>query len=893
MLQQVPIDQVNEAVPEELWPSNKVVYVLFLILVGYVSWLCVVLIYLYRGYSGMLAAMQDKPGWTFTAYLHYRFAYWFVWDDNAKLVVLLSVCFTLMVAGTTSYVLALNTTLGHSAYVIFTLLVEPDAGKGERTWEGKVIACVVSISALLIFAVLLAVIQTRFNQMLEQLREGTAAIIECGHYLVVGWTEQALNLIDELCDAYEERGGCNIVILSEVAKPVVEAEIRSRVPLRGSRVVVRCGNVCNRDCLKRVAAHTARTVVILADTAVPLEMRDSTAIRALLTLRAEEWPTSGRILVQRTRVKNKELFEGIGGRSTNIVAVEDFVGRMLVQCSRQMGISAVIKQTLGFKGSEFYIQKAPEGIVGLHFRQALYHFPLAILAGVLPHASDGATSVTTAKKVKRGNSLTAFARRLTSAREASAPPTSSASPSTTENFLWFPEDHIIGKEDDIVLFADHSEALDAKPEPMVQAAPELLVEVHAEVEDIVLGFNYHTDSSHGFTIFEVEFDSWAERQGLQVGDSISAIGRDRVQGMDENDVFDAFQRRPLSLAVKRTLPTRRRPDCRESSAPKRLAVGSVPLGEKAETILLLGWNESAWCIIADLDNGVLAGTKIVSYSAVPSAERAESLQKSQIYHNTTLQNINVIFADGIIGSRFHMERALNREVLLGTTRIFVLTDSAAAAPLKVGKRDPDAGVITSVLHIRHMLKYAFKSTGLSSTDSSPCIPIVVEVVDEVTQEHCRSLEVLDFVDSAAVASQIISMISYEPRLAGMLQDLVTETATMTMAIRHLSDYPGPLDVKQSMSFLDLVELAQRFGELPLGWSKLNVSLEDGSDSEIGEVQNVALQATVERLARSSRTLGPMNIEWEMNPDDKITRRVWDPNADQLVVLCQRKTGLGQ
>merc|ERR1719223_1481337 len=858
MLQQVPIDQVNEAVPEELWPSNKVVYVLFLILVGYVSWLCVVLIYLYRGYSGMLAAMQDKPGWTFTAYLHYRFAYWFVWDDNAKLVVLLSVCFTLMVAGTTSYVLALNTTLGHSAYVIFTLLVEPDAGKGERTWEGKVIACVVSISALLIFAVLLAVIQDRFNQMLEQLREGTAAIIECGHYLVVGWTEQALNLIDELCDAYEERGGCNIVILSEVAKPVVEAEIRSRVPLRGSRVVVRCGNVCNRDCLKRVAAHTARTVVILADTAVPLEMRDSTAIRALLTLRAEEWPTSG---------------------------------RMLVQCSRQMGISAVIKQTLGFKGSEFYIQKAPECIVGLNFRQALYHFPLAILAGVLPPASEGTTSSTTAKRFMRRNSLAAFARRLTSAREVSAPTSlASPSPSTTENFLWFPEDHIIGKEDDIVLFADPSEALDAKPEPMVQAAPELLVEVHAEVEDIVLGFNYHTDSSHGFTIFEVEFDSWAERQGLQVGDSISAIGRDRVQGMDENDVFDAFQRRPLSLAVKRTLPTRRRPDCRESSAPKRLAVGSVPLGEKAETILLLGWNESAWCIIADLDNGVLAGTKIVSYSAVPSAERAESLQKSQIYHNTTLQNINVIFADGIIGSRFHMERALNREVLLGTTRIFVLTDSAAAAPLKVGKRDPDAGVITSVLHIRHMLKYAFKSTGLSSTDSSPCIPIVVEVVEEVTQEHCRSLEVLDFVDSAAVASQIISMISYEPRLAGMLQDLVSETATMTMAIRHLSDYPGPLDVKQSMSFLDLVELAQRFGELPLGWSKLNVSLEDGSDSEIGEVQNVALQATVERLWRTNRRLSATHMEWEMNPDDKITRRVWDPNADQLVVLCQRKTG---
>lgn len=884
-----PLEEAHAAVPEHVRPTNKFVYVLFMILVGYVFWLCLVLINLYRTFSSMLAAMEDKPNWTFSAYLHYRFAYWFVWDDNAKLVVLLSVCFTLVVAGTAAYVLALDTTLGHSAYVIFTILVEPDAGKGEMTWEGKAIACVVSISGLLIFAVLLAVIQTRFNQTLEQLRDGTAAIIECGHYVVVGWTEQALNLIDELCDAYEEKGGCHIVVLSEVAKPLVEDQVRRRVPLRGSRVIVRTGNVCNRDSLKRVAAHTARTVVILSDTAVPEEMRDSSAIRVLLTLRAEDWPTDGRILVQRTRAKNKELFDGIGGRITNVVAVEDFVGRMIVQCSRQCGISSVIKQTLGFKGSEFYIQRAPECIVGLRFQQALYHFPLAILAGVLPHAA-GAASSGPKNNLARQSSLSAFTKRLSSKRDVQALPrqesTQSLALNETGTFLWFPEDHIISKEDDIVLFADHSEALGALPEPMAQSASEL--RVRADFEDRMLGFE-HNHSSHGINIWQVEVGSWAERQGLQVGDEITAINGNPVRGLDENEVFDALQRRPLQLSVERTLPTQRR-SVREGSSerqPKqspRRSVGSIPLGERAETILLIGWNESAWHIISDLDQSCLRGTSVVSYSGVPKDQRESSLQKYQVYHNMPLINVRVTYEDGMVGSRFHMDRALKTPVLLGTTRIFVLTDQVKQTP--PAARDPDSGVITTVLHVRHMLKDAFKAAG-QGDGGEACIPIVVEVAERETEEHCRRMEVLDFVDSAAVASQVISMIAYEPRLAGMLEDLVSETATMTMAIRHLSDYPGPLDEKRSMSFLDLVEVAQRFGELPLGWSKLPGDKDNEDDNERMEGQNVLLQATVERLARASRTMGPTNIEWEMNPADKTARRPWDPKADQLVVLCPR------
>lgn len=858
------------------WIQSYAVIAFYLFLVGYVVWLLGLLIVLFRKYNGMIGGLgpDNKPDFTFGQYIKYRLAYWFVWDEYAKLVVLLSICFVFMMAGSTIYVLSLETTLSHAVYVVFTMLVEPDGGKGETTFEGKVIGGIVSVGGLVLFAVLMAFTQQRFNTLLEHFRTGSSDIIESGHFVIVGWTEQSLELIGEICEAYMDRGGCKIAVLSDLDKSVIEGYIQTalrqgRFELGGSRVVVRSGTVFSAKSLRLAGAHTCRTVVILSDSSVSEEMRDARAIRVLLTLQSNCWPKNdGRILVECSRQKNLQLFKEIGGHSTHVVTVADFVGRIIVQCSRQCGISAVIKQTLGFKGSEFYICPAADFLVGLQFRDAILHFPDAVLAGVAP-----------------ANEI--FERSVSSGMI----PIEEPHDENADGFRWFPKDYVIQETDDLLIYAENDSAIAPQKDPVAGGQQRIDFHVTGAAE---LGFEVDLPPKQSF-VTAVDRDSRLSQhsvedgeeviQSVQVGDELIEVNGLVVSELSKDACAREICNRPTKLTFLRrqeaTHPFLMKHDedvTARSARTSRLSM--LQGGFKAETILFLGWSEQMWHVLSELNASVRKGTRVVSYSHTPKDERREYLEMAKEYFEDKLENIEVNYVTGFHGSRFGMEQTLTQDILSKVSRIFVLAETSKILKDNGEPVDPDAGVIPTILHIRSLMMKTREiermgKEGFSDSDGEDEaeIPIVAEVGAKETEEHCRHVRVLDYVDSAAISAQALSMIAYEPRLASMLYDFVSEKGQMSFAIREI-DYYVPKHVRSrvgretDISFFDVVRLALQNDELVLGWSK-----------EVLE-RDEAMPLTADDILAQT--------VWEMNPEDKLSQRRWISGVDKLLVLCERR-----
>jgi hypothetical protein len=64
------------------------------------------------------------------------------------------------------------------------------------------------------------------------------------------------------------------------------------------------------------------------------------------------------------------------------IVSHDIIGRLMLQCARQTGLSFVFEDLMGFEGAEFYEGHWPV-LAGKTFRDALLSFPEAVPIGIV------------------------------------------------------------------------------------------------------------------------------------------------------------------------------------------------------------------------------------------------------------------------------------------------------------------------------------------------------------------------------------------------------------------------------------------------------------------------------------------------------------------------------
>lgn len=353
---------------------------------GYVLFKLISLVISYR------SNLQGFKTRGFGHYMWYSFENWFIQTYAASAIVLLMMFFGTVLLGALLVGVVMNVNPFQSLWLVFSWVMDPGSAFGLE--DDHVLAYILSatlgIIGVFMLALLLTLMQDSFNGSMEKLKKGESAVIEHGHVVILGFTEQIPTLVQEICHAKASVGGTTIVVVSdrhtkgEIEDAIEDAEVK---PM-GSRIVTRCGKLHSRADLQHLAVHSAQSVILLPNNDEVLESRDALTLRMLVVLRGQGWPLQGRIVAVCSMIRNYKLFQDIGGDITDIVMIENFIAKLMTRCSRKAGLSATLNQVFSAGSSDFFINTVPKNLHGVHFREAGSYFPGAVPVGMLSPDPD-------------------------------------------------------------------------------------------------------------------------------------------------------------------------------------------------------------------------------------------------------------------------------------------------------------------------------------------------------------------------------------------------------------------------------------------------------------------------------------------------------------------------
>ncbi|MEV0967671.1 CASTOR/POLLUX-related putative ion channel [Microtetraspora glauca] len=235
-----------------------------------------------------------------------------------------------------------------------------------------------SLGGIFIVSTLVGVLSAGLKGKIEELRKGRSRIIESGHTVILGWSEQVFTIVGELVKAHASQRGSVIAILSDHDKPGMEQAIRTKVGDTGrTRLVCRTGRPTEPADLSLMSLETARSVVVLSPEG---EDPDAHVIKTLLAL-AKRDGDHPPVVAAVAASRNMAAARLAGGPGVHLVDSDDTASRLIVQSSRQSGMSVVCMDLLNFDGGEIYLRPEPS-LAGVPYGEALGAYRSATVIGL-------------------------------------------------------------------------------------------------------------------------------------------------------------------------------------------------------------------------------------------------------------------------------------------------------------------------------------------------------------------------------------------------------------------------------------------------------------------------------------------------------------------------------
>ncbi|WP_326644922.1 potassium transporter TrkA [Nonomuraea fuscirosea] len=235
-----------------------------------------------------------------------------------------------------------------------------------------------SLGGLFIVSMLVGLLSNGLKQKVDRLRRGRSRIVESGHTVVLGWSDQMFTIVTELVKAQASQKGSVIAVLADRDKLAMEEDIREHVgDLGRTRLVCRTGRPTEPRDLDLMNLAAARSVVVLSPEG---EDPDAHVIKILLAL-AKRDGIHPPVVAGLTSSRNAAAARLAGGPDVHLVDSDDTASRLIVQSSRQSGMSVVCMDLLNFDGGEIYL-RTPKKLVGVTYGDALHAYQTASVIGL-------------------------------------------------------------------------------------------------------------------------------------------------------------------------------------------------------------------------------------------------------------------------------------------------------------------------------------------------------------------------------------------------------------------------------------------------------------------------------------------------------------------------------
>ncbi|RHY88647.1 hypothetical protein DYB26_016022 [Aphanomyces astaci] len=239
------------------------------------------------------------------------------------------------------------TSLIESIWACWLFIADPGAQGELHEWNKRVFAFFVSVIGMVYFFVIMGFVVDSIRDKMEDLKKGRSNVIEKNHSLLLGWSDKSVSLVKQLCLANESEGGGVVVVLAELEKERIEAELESQMEpheYHGTKVVVRSGSPLITNDLKKVSAHTARSITIMA-TSIDADKSDASCLRVILSLRGL-FKLQGHVVAEIRDIDNEPLVHLVGGSIVETLVSHDIIGRLILLSARSPGLSRGKKMLL-------------------------------------------------------------------------------------------------------------------------------------------------------------------------------------------------------------------------------------------------------------------------------------------------------------------------------------------------------------------------------------------------------------------------------------------------------------------------------------------------------------------------------------------------------------------
>ncbi len=346
--------------------------------------------FLYEEYDAVVKKNREsdcKIKFTWQEVFQYKLDYYFSASKWAKPFTLLGLSFGLIFLGGVLLSLSTGDPLSSSAWVSWTYVADPGTHADAEGFLERIAAFFITLGGMLIFALMIGIISEEIGEKVDELKQGKSRVIETDHSLILGWSDKALPIMQQICLANESEGGGMIVVLADFDKEEMEETLEAALhskehafELLGTEVIFRSGNCLAESDLKKVSISTARSIIALSPETTDPDEADSKMLRQVLSLKAYGELT-GYVVVEIQDVDNKCLIDIVAEGMAEVVVAHDVIGRLMIHCARSPGLGMVLEALVGFEESEFYIQQWSE-LTGKTFQEITCRFDDAVPVGI-------------------------------------------------------------------------------------------------------------------------------------------------------------------------------------------------------------------------------------------------------------------------------------------------------------------------------------------------------------------------------------------------------------------------------------------------------------------------------------------------------------------------------
>ena len=273
-------------------------------------------------------------------------------------------------------------TIWESIWVNSVHVLDPGVvGNHEDNWPFRLFMFMVTILGLVIISTLIGLISNGILTKIDELRKGRSFVIEKDHVLILGWSSKIFTIISELVIANENQKRGVVVILADMDKVLMEDEIRDKVGnTRNTQVICRTGNPIDVHDLHIANPFDTKSIIILDK---DNENSDSQIIKTIVAIvtnphrRQEDY----HITAEMEDRKNFEVAKMVGKGEVELILSDEIISRIMVQTSRQSGLSVVYIELMDFGGDEIYFVEETT-LVGKTFREILFAYEDSAIMGI-------------------------------------------------------------------------------------------------------------------------------------------------------------------------------------------------------------------------------------------------------------------------------------------------------------------------------------------------------------------------------------------------------------------------------------------------------------------------------------------------------------------------------